>query len=68
MKGTVEFRLNETTMIEAMQEYFDTRFKINYRVEVMSVKWLSGERVFIVTAKEIEDAIEEDTDGDIVRG
>lgn len=61
MKGSNTLRLNEATLIEALQEYFDKRTISPHQFQVTDVSWVSQERVFSVCTnekqkKEVKDA------------
>ena len=57
MKGSNTLELNESTMIEAVQEYFDRRLMKFARVSVKSVKKkrdAGHSEVFLVCVEELE--------------
>lgn len=52
LPGNNHIHLNEATMCEALQEYFDKRTAPGFvHPKVTSVSWISGGQVFVVYVK-----------------
>lgn len=57
MKGNNELHLNDETLIEALQEYFNKRYTPTPKVESVRLgenKGYSSTPVFVVTVTEVE--------------